>query len=201
MVTERFESVQILGKMVQNGRYKIIAEWLLIVHFLSGGVDVLVHVVVDPGDLVSHGNLNGRVSVSHGVSLNSRVGVSNRLLDLVIIGLDHLDLDLGLGVDNRGNLVGVGSVASVPRWVVSVSLVENVGISFSLSLGVPLGKVMVDSGVLVDHGLTVSPGLSVSGVPSVSSVPRWVIAVSIVENLGVSFSCGKSQKGGQNLGK
>merc|ERR1712026_106993 len=37
MVTERFESVQILGKMVQNGRYKIIAEWLLIVHFLSGG--------------------------------------------------------------------------------------------------------------------------------------------------------------------
>ena len=56
MVTERFESVQILGKMVQNGRYKIIAEWLLIVHFLSGGVDILVHVVVDLGDLVSHGS-------------------------------------------------------------------------------------------------------------------------------------------------
>ena len=168
MVTERFESVQILGKMVQNGRYKIIAEWLLIVHFLSGGVDVLVHVVVDPGDLVSHGSLNGRVSVSHGVSLNSRVGVSNRLLDLVFDGLDLLDLDLGLSVDNRGNLVGVGSVASVPRWVVSVSLVENVGISFSLSLGVPLGKVMVstvDSGVLVDHGLvvgSVSHGVGIS---------------------------------------
>ena len=29
MVTERFESVQTLGKMVQNGRYKIITEWLL----------------------------------------------------------------------------------------------------------------------------------------------------------------------------
>ena len=168
MVTERFESVQILGKMVQNGRYKIIAEWLLIVHFLSGGVDVLVHVVVDPGDLVSHGSLNGRVSVSHGVSLNSRVGVSNRLLDLVFDGLDLLDLDLGLSVDNRGNLVGVASVASVPRWVVSVSLVENVGISFGLSLGVPLGKVMVstvDSGVLVDHGLvvgSVSHGVGIS---------------------------------------
>merc|ERR1712018_614979 len=113
---------------------------------------------------VSHGSLHSRVSIGHR-SLNGRVGVRNRLLDFVFDGLNLLDLDLGLGVDNRGNLVGVGSVASVPRWVVSVSLVENVGISFSLSLGVSLGKVMVstvDSGVLV--GLAVSPGLSVSGV-------------------------------------
>ena len=193
----------------------------------SLGLLSINHLILNSGLLsINHLSLISRLVVNDG-SLNHRLVVDNRgnLLSVshgVVLVLLTILVLLSVG---RG-VIHPARVASVPRRVVSMGGVENVGISFSLSLGVSLGK-MTDSlgtektlvehieGVLVSHaGELVGHGLvlvvlglqELSGGRGNEVVAHAMVgsrskSVSLAENLGVRLGGGESQKGGQNLKK
>ena len=169
--------------------------------------------------LLSIGHL--RLVVNEG-SLHHGLVVSNGGNLLVLLAI----LVLLREVVHHAIVVDAARVSSVPGRVVSMGGVENVGISFSLSLGVSLDKMTVSlgtkmtlvehiEGVLVSHaGKLVGHGLvmvvvsqELSGgrgkvshaIVDLAIVPRWEMSVSLVVDIGVRLGCGESQKRGQNL--
>ena len=181
---------------------------------LNSGLLSINHLGLISRLVVNDGSLNHGLVVNHGGNLLSvSHGVVLVLLTILVL------LSVGRGVIHSAR------VSSVPRRVVSMGSVENVGIGFSLSLGVSLGK-MTDSlgtektlvehieGVLVSHGELVGHGLvlvvlglqELSGGRGNEVVAHAMVgsrskSVSLAENLGVRLGGGESQKGGQNLKK
>ena len=176
---------------------------------------------------INHLSLISRLVVNDG-SLDHGLVVNNggNLLLSVSDGVVLVLLSEGRGVVSHVIVVDSARVSSVPRRVVSMGSVENVGISFSLSLGVSLDKMTVSlgaemtlvehiEGVLVSHaGKLVVHGLvmvvvsqELSGgrgkvshaIVDLAIVPRWEMSVSLVVDIGVRLGCGESQKRGQNL--
>ena len=193
----------------------------------SLGLLSINHLILNSGLLsINHLGLISRLVVNDG-SLDHGLVVNNggNLLLSVSDGVVLVLLSEGRGVVSHIIVVDSARVSSVPRRVVSMGSVENVGIGFSLSLGVSLGK-MTDSlgtektlvehieGVLVSHGELVGHGLvlvelglqELSGGRGNEVVAHAMVgsrskSVSLAENLGVRLGGGESQKGGQNLKK
>merc|ERR1712004_22566 len=157
--------VQIHGK----GRYKIIASQLIMVLGVSVGmgvVSVVVHhilvsisdgggnsVCISQGGGISDGLNDLRDGISsdrggHLVSISDGGGVGVGSLSIVVLLLNGYNL--GLGVDD-GSIRG-----GITLRPVAISVVENLGISFSLSLGLSLVESVVYLGsirisVVVNH--------------------------------------------------
>ena len=191
--------VQIHGK----GRYKIIANRLIgfslnlsleksvelrsirisvvdhrLVSIRGGGVsDRGGHLVVS----ISHGN--GRLvdngvdglGVGHGGPVDGVIGDSISHGGL----FDLLDLNLGFGVDDGSNLVSI--YGGVSLRIISISVVENLGISLGLSLSLSLVKAVECRNIcrsIVDHRLVMG------------GISNGVVVVDIGSLVGVSHGGG-----------
>merc|ERR1712156_783794 len=125
--------VQIHGK----GRYKIIATQSIMV--LIGGVSIGVSVLVSisQGGGIGNGSLVLVDDGLDGLGISDGGGVGHGGLDGVSIShcglFDLLDLNFRFGVDDGSNLVSISHGGGVSLRIVSISVVENLGISLGLS--------------------------------------------------------------------
>merc|ERR1712029_1036230 len=156
--------VQIHGK----GRYKIIATQsiMVLIGGVSKGVSVLVS--ISQGGGIGNGSLVLVDDGLDGLGISDGGGVGHGgPVDGVIIshgGLFHLlDLNLGVGVDDGSNLVSI--YGGVSLRIISISVVENLGIGLGLSLSLSLVKAVECRNIcrsIVDHRLVMS-GISDGG--------------------------------------
>ena len=154
--------VQIHGK----GRYKIIATQSIMV--LIGGVSIGVSVLVSisQGGGIGNGSLVLVDDGLDGLGISDGGGVGHGgPVDGVSIShsglFDLLDLNFGFGVDDGSNLVSISHGGGVSLRIVSISVVENLGISLGLSLGLSLVKAVECRDIcrsIVDHRLVSKRG-------------------------------------------
>merc|ERR1711987_8371 len=152
---------------------------MVLIGGVSIGVSVLVSISQGGGIVVVDDGLDGLgISDGGGVGHGGPVdGVSISHSGL----FDLLDLNFGFGVDDGSNLVSISHGGGVSLRIVSISVVENLGISLGLSLSLSLVKAVECRNIcrsIVDHRLVMG------------GISNGVVVVDIGSLVGVSHGGG-----------